>query len=1189
MTIKGGDILNGRYEVKRMLGQGGMSTVWLGHDPRLDRPVAIKIIHGFLVNHANFLERFQREASAIASLRHQHVIQVFDYNQHESEHYMVLEYVEGNNLKQELTMSVQSKNLWSTDAILQMMIRLTDAVNYAHANGMMHRDLKPDNVLLRTNGEPVLTDFGIIKMLADDSITRTGAVLGTAAYMAPEQIEGDLVTPQTDIYALGVILFELICGHRPFVADSPIRLMMKQTSELPPSLVEMVDDFRKEEVQALEPIVYKALQKSPEDRYDSALAFKHAMQQALEAQQKPIPNNYAPVSIFSEYAISDPDDFTPAEPDPSELTSESPSAKFVEPDAAVASANAEIARISKQLEIDPLREDQVQKQMRLLARSGNFAGSIRAYTQIQRRFADELGIEPLPETIQLRDRILSARLSSLHNLKPDASQFVGREEELESIAGRLTSGECRLLTLLGPGGMGKTRISRAIIRKLASVEWRYFLHGIWFVPLAAINVEEDPHGLVYAIARACNIPIAGKESPETQLFNWFADREALLVLDNFEHIISEAEWIGEFLEHAPQVRMLITSRQRLNIADEHIFPIYGFSQAQTEPQVSAREMLDDGSRLFLLTSRKMQPNFRPDQNDLQNIRKICTLLNGMPLGIELAASWTRMLSCQEIVQEIESNIDFLSTNLKQLPERHRSMRAVFAYSWDLLDSEEQDALMKLSLIRDQFTLETAQQIGETTFEVITSLVDKSLVQAFFNEDHEDTVGGRSYALHEITRHYTRELLSQTTNAWQLAQERYNSWFISLLNTRYEAMYGANKFQAVESIYFSFEDVVHAWQSALLTFGWTKFDLETATHALGKYMSLDGYDQLGAEIFDKALQTLPAASPERLEIILKTRLAGFLYKLAHYQRADTLAMEALEAAEARSEPFEARKAMQVLGDIFVKVGRFTEGIEYGQKSLAIAKDNNYLSGQAEAHRLIGWTSMVSGKYADAYIHLDQAVKIFDQLGDNDMATTLRANMAMPGIMVGQYQQAMKVIKEDLALARQWRNKARLAVTLLNLAFVRSFVEEYEEADQNIDESLVYYREVGDKEGVATAFIVMGHIDAHAGDYVPARSHFIEALRIAHQIQAMPKLIESIAGLSMFFYELDEDLELAWKVATYCKEISEIGTMGFSRAQEVLQRIGDQVPNEKQEGLLEKITEYEVNKLAAALLNNQLNEL
>ena len=147
---------------------------------------------------------------------------------------------------------------------------------------MLHRDLKPDNVLLREDGSPVLTDFGIIKLMADDSHTRTGTVLGTAAYMAPEQIEGGEMTPQSDLYSLGVMLFELVTGHRPFIADSPIRLMMKQTSEAPPLLSSMIkDDARKEQALRLEPIIDRILAKSADERFQSASEFSHALQEVL--------------------------------------------------------------------------------------------------------------------------------------------------------------------------------------------------------------------------------------------------------------------------------------------------------------------------------------------------------------------------------------------------------------------------------------------------------------------------------------------------------------------------------------------------------------------------------------------------------------------------------------------------------------------------------------------------------------------------------------------------------------------------------------------------------------------------------------------------------------------------------------------------------------------------------------------
>ncbi|MFT7586399.1 MAG: serine/threonine protein kinase/predicted ATPase [Cellvibrionaceae bacterium] len=1183
-TIRGGDILNDRYEVERMLGQGGMSTVWLGHDPRLNRPVAIKAIHGFLVNHSTFLERFQREAAAIASLNHQHIIQVYDYNQHEDTHYMVLEYVEGNNLKQELVTSLQNKSLWGTESVLKLMIQLTDAVGNAHENGMLHRDLKPDNVMLRLNGEPVLTDFGIIKMLVDDSITRVGTVLGTAAYMAPEQIEGDLVERPADIYALGVILFELMCGQRPFTADSPIQLMLKQTSEPPPALSSLMDESRKDEGLDMEPVIYKALAKAPENRYQTATELRQVLSQVLESLTIHRPRI---VSTFQNTNISDPAYLTSI--DEIEVTTQSRLVHFVEPDIAKQDAMAEIAKISKLLEVDPLREDQVQQQMMLYARTCNYAGSLQAYTRLQRRFADELGIDPLAETVHLKDSILSARLSQLHNLTPDASQFVGREAELNAIAGRLTSEECRLLTLLGPGGMGKTRIGRAVIRKLASADWRYFLHGAWFVSLAPINIKQDPQALIYAIARACNIPISGKESPETQLFNWFSEREALLVLDNFEHIMSQSDWVDELLQQAPKLRILVTSRQRLNIADEHIYPIYGFSQSPVNSKASPREMLDDGSRLFLLTTRKLQPNFRPGVSDLQSIRRICTLVNGMPLGIELAASWTRMLSCAEIVGEIEKNIDFLESNLKRLPERHRSMRAVFSYSWDLLDEVEQKALMNLSLIKGQFNLETAQAVGDASIDVITSLVDKSLVHAFFGSDSEDTISGRSYSLHEITAHYAKEVLSITPNAWQEAQQRHSDWFLSVLSTQYAEMFGPNQLRAVEGVYFAYDDILDAWQTSLLTFGWSRNDLNTTTLALSKYFQMDGLERLGADIFAKALNTLPTAAPSKLKIILEVSLAGFLYRLAEYDQAEELAQKALASAKRENALAEVGRAFTVLGDINMKIGRFVESIDYGKEVLKIAQQLDDVNGRAIAYNLMGNTSLVSGQFGDAYTWLEEAIRFYRIVGDETSEWRIRARLAIPTVMVGQQHQAMEIIKKDLEISRRWRNKHQLAIKLLNLAWVRTFVGEFKQADEEMDECMVYYRESGDLEGEATAFIVMADVDLKQDDYVAARSHFLDSVNIAYRIQAIPKLVEGIAGLSLFLHEIDNNPELAWKVAEFCRQNSLMGSMGLYRSEEVLQRTKNLITDERKAELIEEVKSYTLNDVASALINHQLNKL
>ncbi len=889
------------------------------------------------------------------------------------------------------------------------------------------------------------------------------------------------------------------------------------------------------------------------------------------------------------HKINIPDPVQPDYTDSMEYQVVSKPLLFVEPDAAKQQALSDIVRIEKQLDIDPLREDQVQHQMLLCARTGNFAGSLRAYTQLQRRFADELGIDPLPETLSLRDRILSARLSPLHNLKPDSSQFVGREEEMNAISSRLTSEDCRMLTLFGLGGMGKTRLSIAVIRKLASADWRYFLHGIWFVPLAPINAEADPQALIYAIANACNIPISGNQSTEEQVFNWFSDREALLVLDNFEHIIGQAVWIDELLNHAPNLKILATSRQRLNIADEHIFPIFGFNHTQTLPHASPREMLDDASRLFLLTSRKLQPNFRPDQTDLQNIRKICNLVNGMPLGIELAASWTRMLSCQEIVNEIQSSIDFLESNLRRLPDRHRSMRAVFAYSWDLLTPGEQDALMSLSLIRGPFTLDTAQSVGEASLELITKLIDKSLIQASSGSASEDTTSLQIYSLHEITRHYARELLKESVNNWEKANLRYQNWFVNLLIQQFDSMYGPEQFEAATNIDFAFNDMLYSWQESLNQLRWNELDLVKAAGAIGRYFNLKGLDRLGADVFGKALDILPTAAPKRLKMTMQTRMASFLHRLSDFAEAENIARMALEVAQETEDYEEIPRVQLILSQAMLKTGRFEESIELGKSALATAETQNNNYRRAISHNLIGTHSYASGQYADAFFHWEAALKLFTELGHEDHVWLVRSNMALPSAMVGQYEQAIEIFQKELEVSRKWNNKQRLATTLMNLAWVRSFVQEFEQANDEIDEGLVYYREMGNAEGEATAFIVMGHIDIAREDYVPARAHFLDALRIAHRIQAIPKVAESIAGLALFVYELDGETELAWKIAKFCQTKAHLGPMVFSRSQTVLERIGDEISAEKQAELSAIAETYELNQVAMALMHHQLGEL
>jgi len=272
-----GKSLSGRYQIEELLGQGGMSAVYKATDPNLKRVVAIKLIHPHLSNDPDFVKRFEEEATAVAQLRHPGIIQVYDFNHDDDTYYMVLEFVPGETIQQHLKRLNDSGRHLSVPDAIQYIADICDAVAYAHQRGMIHRDIKPANLMLNVMGEAILMDFGIAKIVGGQRHTATGAVVGTAMYMAPEQIKGESPDRRADIYSLGVTLFEMLSGRPPFEADSAMTLMMMHVNDPVPDLrtlnPEVPDD--------LIAVINKSLAKSPDDRYQSASQMAAALRNVL--------------------------------------------------------------------------------------------------------------------------------------------------------------------------------------------------------------------------------------------------------------------------------------------------------------------------------------------------------------------------------------------------------------------------------------------------------------------------------------------------------------------------------------------------------------------------------------------------------------------------------------------------------------------------------------------------------------------------------------------------------------------------------------------------------------------------------------------------------------------------------------------------------------------------------------------
>ena len=345
-----------------------------------------------------------------------------------------------------------------------------------------------------------------------------------------------------------------------------------------------------------------------------------------------------------------------------------------------------------------------------------------------------------------------------HNLPPQSTGFIGRTEELTQIANLLADPGCRLLTLVGAGGIGKTRLALQ-----AAAQVPYFLQGIYFVPLNSVGSIDL---LPTAIANALQVSFYGAEAPRLQIIHYLQEKQLLLLLDNFEHLLEASDLLTDVLLTATKVKFLVTSRERLNVQEEWVLTLEGL--LYPEDRMAAPLENYSAVQLFAQRARQVQPNFSLSEN-AEAVRTICQQVEGNPLAIELAAPWLRAMSCRQIATQIAGSLDFLTTPLRNVQERHRSLRTVFEQSWNQLLPVERSVLMRLSVFRGGFDQEAAEQVAGASLILLAELTDKSLIRL--------NAGGR-YDLHELLRQYAAEKLLKAGKGDTTAQ-RHGGYFLKL--------------------------------------------------------------------------------------------------------------------------------------------------------------------------------------------------------------------------------------------------------------------------------------------------------------------------------------------------------------------------------------------------------------------------
>lgn len=692
---------------------------------------------------------------------------------------------------------------------------------------------------------------------------------------------------------------------------------------------------------------------------------------------------------------------------------------------------------------------------------------------------------------------LRTRTAYARNLPEPASPFVDRDEERALLHRLLTQADCRLISLIGPGGIGKSRLSI----QAAQENLQNFQNGVCFVSLAAV---QSPEYLVPTIADALNLPFYNREDTKKQLFDYLHEKELLLVMDNLEHISSSgAALLTEILNAAPRTKVLATSRARLNLRQEWTvevrgmaFPEGGISQLKTDPREYPAVML------FMQAAQRVRPEFSPTDEDIRYIVEICRKLQGMPLAIELAAAWTRLLTCQGIAEELEQNPHFFLSSSRgrdNVPERHQSLKAVFEYSWNLLTDAERGAMARLSVFRGGFHRKAAEHVAGTSLLMLSALLDQSLIR-------ESEEPGR-YEIHTLLLQYAAEKLAEQPEATAETQTTHARYFLSFIQRQHSRLTGNEQETALQEVLSEIENVRAAWAWALSQ------GLETELYEAFDALLLFYVIRSRFQELELLFRDMPAdnLSP-RLQALVEIGLAVADYNVGRY--ADTL------AHLRNAEPFISRPDCTLLnllfhyyqGGAYLSLGQYSHAHEALQAGLEIGRQTGNLFHTAGILTSLGVLYRVTGDYAVARETHEKALEISRVLGNEWLISLSIYFLGYLAYVQQDLEEAEQHLQECLTVHERvgdYRAVAFASNLLGNIARIRG---DYEKAHQLFQQALALFQNIADQRGIAHCYLFLGQVALEQGKIKEAHQTLCRSLQVASKIETTPLTLQVLLVMS-----------------------------------------------------------------------------
>jgi predicted ATPase/DNA-binding CsgD family transcriptional regulator len=678
--------------------------------------------------------------------------------------------------------------------------------------------------------------------------------------------------------------------------------------------------------------------------------------------------------------------------------------------------------------------------------------------------------------------------------------FIGRHQEMTEIGRLLADPDCRLLTLVGPGGIGKSRLALAVADRVK----RHFADGAAFVPLQAVTTAEF---LVTAIADALTPSWSGQDDPQTQLFNYLHDKTILLLLDNFEQLRPAAGLLTGLLHAAPGVKLLVTSRETLNRQEEWLYPVPGLS-------VPSPAMADwashDAVQLFAGRARQVWPNFSPAA-EANRIVDLCRLVEGTPLALEMAAAWLKSLTLAEVVAELQNSLDFLTSSQPGLPERHRSMRLIFDHTWQRLTTPERTVFRQLSLFRGGFTREAATAVAGASLPILAALVDKSLLR---REDN-----GR-YHIHELLRQFAAEHLAADSEAYAAACDRRAAYYNRFLGDRFAELIGGEQEQILAEIGGELDNVRAAWQWAAQQ--GSLAELEYAAMSLHTFYQFRGRFQEGAEAFVLAVaaaEKAPSSLARDRALAFILTCAGWLeMRFGRVEQATQMQQRALALYAAHDllpAPGAGTDPLTALTILAVTAGQFTEALHLGRQAWQRGAARNDAHNMAYAGYGLTSALLAQGNYDAALIEAQAALAQAQTAGNRWLMAFLYNQLGQIHQALDQATSARHYYQAAYAIREGFDDPAGMALSLNHLGELALAEGNFQQAHDLYAQSISLYQKLGDRGGLARAFYGLGIACARTGGERDARRYFEQALRTAVTIQTPSVVLSLLVGIGDFF--------------------------------------------------------------------------